>query len=167
MKKISLEKVKKAYTRAKIAYDFPYGVNKKFDNSIRLSYSITENVSHLEQIKHPIVRNTLELLNINDGIEITSISDIPSEGSGLGSSSSFTVGLLHALHEYKDQKITKEELGRMASHIEIDMCGESIGKQDQYASAYGGLNLIEFKEDDTVVVRPVNCKKETINKIIK
>lgn len=140
-------------------------VNKKFDNSIRLSYSITENVSNFEQIKHPIVRNTLDLLNINDGIEITSISDIPSEGSGLGSSSSFTVGLLHALHEYKDQKITKEELGRMASHIEIDMCGEMIGKQDQYASAYGGLNLIEFKEDDTVVVRPVNCKKETIDKM--
>lgn len=140
-------------------------VNKKFDKSIRLSYSITENVSDLKQIKHPIVRNTLELLNINDGIEITSISDIPSEGSGLGSSSSFTVGLLNALHEYKDQKITKEELGRMASHIEINMCGDSIGKQDQYASAYGGLNLIEFKEDDTVVVRPVNCKRETINKM--
>lgn len=140
-------------------------VNKKFDKSIRLSYSITENVSNYQQIKHPIVRHTLDLLDIKDGIEITSISDIPSEGSGLGSSSSFTVGLLNALHEFKEKKITKEELGRIASYIEIDMCGEKIGKQDQYASSYGGLNLIEFKEDETVIVRPIDCKKETINKM--
>lgn len=140
-------------------------VNKKFDMNIRLSYSITENVSNSQQIKHPIVRNTLDLLGIKEGIEITSISDIPSEGSGLGSSSSFTVGLLHALYEYKNQKITKEELSKIASHIEIDMCEENIGKQDQYASSYGGLNLIEFKEDDTVIVSPIVCKKETIDRM--
>ena len=86
-------------------------VNKKFDNKIRLSYSITENENSIQQIKHPIVRNTLELLDIQGGVEITSISDIPSQGSGLGSSSSYTVALLHALYAYKGENISKEELG--------------------------------------------------------
>jgi D-glycero-alpha-D-manno-heptose-7-phosphate kinase len=139
-------------------------INKKFDNEIRLSYSITENESSIQQIKHPIVRNTLELLDIQ-GVEITSISDIPSQGSGLGSSSSYTVALLHALYTYKGESISKEELGRLSSHIEIDLCGDRIGKQDQYAAAFGGLNLIEFNEDDSVVVSPVICKSETIKKI--
>lgn len=140
-------------------------VNKKFDNDIRLSYSITENENSTQHIKHPIVRNTLELLNIRGGIEITSISDIPSQGSGLGSSSSYTVALLHALYAYKGESASKEELGRLSSHIEIDLCGDKIGKQDQYAAAFGGLNLIEFNEDDSVVVSPVICKPETIKKM--
>ena len=137
-------------------------VNKKFDNNIRLSYSITENESSAKQIKHPIVRNTLNLLGIESGIEITSISDIPSHGSGLGSSSSYAVGLLHAIYAYQGKSISKEELGRLSSHIEIDLCGDNIGKQDQYAASFGGLNLIEFNEDDSVVVSPVICKPETI-----
>jgi len=140
-------------------------VNQKFDNDIRLSYSITENESSIQQIKHPIVRNTLELLDIQGGVEITSISDIPSQGSGLGSSSSYTVALLHALYAYKGKNVSKEELGRLSSHIEIDLCGDRIGKQDQYAAAFGGLNLIEFNEDDSVVVSPVICKPETIKKM--
>ena len=140
-------------------------VNKKFDNDIRLSYSITENESSTQKIKHPIVRNTLELLGIKSGIEITSISDIPSQGSGLGSSSSYTVALLHALYAYKGKSASKEELGRLSSHIEIDLCGDKIGKQDQYAAAFGGLNLIEFNEDDSVVVSPVSCKSKTVIKM--
>jgi len=140
-------------------------VNQKFDNDIRLSYSITENESSIQQIKHPIVRNTLELLDIQGGIEITSISDIPSQGSGLGSSSSYTVALLHALYAYKGKSVSKEELGRLSSHIEIDLCGDRIGKQDQYAAAFGGLNLIEFNEDDSVTVSPIICKPETIKKM--
>ena len=140
-------------------------VNKKFDNKIRLSYSITENENSIQQIKHPIVRNTLELLDIQGGVEITSISDIPSQGSGLGSSSSYTVALLHALYAYKGKNVSKEELGRLSSYIEIDLCGDRIGKQDQYAAAFGGLNLIEFNEDDSVVVSPVICKPETIKKM--
>jgi D-glycero-alpha-D-manno-heptose-7-phosphate kinase len=140
-------------------------VNKKFDNKIRLSYSITENESSIQKIKHPIVRNTLELLDIQGGVEITSISDIPSQGSGLGSSSSYTVALLHALYAYKGESISKEELGRLSSYVEIDLCGDRIGKQDQYAAAFGGLNLIEFNEDESVVVSPVICKPETIKKM--
>jgi D-glycero-alpha-D-manno-heptose-7-phosphate kinase len=137
-------------------------VNKKFDSDIRLSYSLTENESSAKQIKHPIVRNTLSLLGIERGIEITSISDIPSHGSGLGSSSSYTVALLHALYSYQGKSISKEELGRLSSYIEIDLCGDNIGKQDQYAASFGGLNLIEFNEDDSVEVSPIICKPETI-----
>ena len=137
-------------------------VNKKFDSDIRLSYSVTENESSTQQIKHPIVRNTLNFLGIEGGIEITSISDIPSRGSGLGSSSSYAVALLHALYAYQGKSISKEELGRLSSHIEIDLCGDNIGKQDQYIASFGGLNLIEFNEDDSVVVSPIICKPETI-----
>jgi len=137
-------------------------VNKKFDSDIRLSYSLTENESSAKQIKHPIVRNTLSLLGIERGIEITSISDIPSHGSGLGSSSSYTVALLHALYSYQGKSISKEELGRLSSYIEIDLCGDNIGKQDQYAASFGGLNLIKFNEDDSVEVSPIICKPETI-----
>jgi|TARA_B110000967_G_C18853543_1_gene545892 D-glycero-alpha-D-manno-heptose-7-phosphate kinase len=137
-------------------------VNKKFDSDIRLSYSLTENESSAKQIKHPIVRNALSFLGIERGIEITSISDIPSHGSGLGSSSSYTVALLHALYSYQGKSISKEELGRLSSYIEIDLCGDNIGKQDQYAASFGGLNLIKFNEDDSVEVSPIICKPETI-----
>jgi len=140
-------------------------VNKKFDNDIRISYSITENVNNARQIKHPIVRNALKLLGISNGIEITSVSDIPSLGSGLGSSSSFTVALLHALCTYMGEKISKEKLSSLSSHIEIDLCKDEIGYQDQYAAAYGGINLIEFNKDDNVLVSPINCKIQTIKKI--
>ena len=142
-------------------------VNHKFDGNIRLSYSITEDVDKVNEITHPIVRNTLQLLKISGGIEIASMADIPSKGSGLGSSSSYTVGLLHALHAYKDNYISKEELARLASHVEIDLCGEPIGKQDQYAAAFGGLNLIRFHADESVSVDPVICKPETIKKLEK
>ena len=140
-------------------------VNQKFDGDIRLSYSITEDVNNAKQLKHPIVRNTLALLGIPKGIEIASMADIPSKGVGLGSSSSYTVALLHALYAYQGRDISKEELARLSSHIEIDLCGEPIGKQDQYAAAYGGLNLIEFNEDDSVVVSPIRCKPKTIQKM--
>ena len=140
-------------------------INKKFDENFRLSYSTTENVSSIDQIKHSIVRNTLKFLDIQSGIEITSISDIPSHGSGLGSSSAYTVALLHALHSYIGKSISKNDLGRLASHIEINLCGDKIGKQDQYAVAFGGLNLIEFNEDESVSVSPVSCKYRTIKKM--
>ena len=140
-------------------------VNKKFDGDIRLSYSITEDVGNGSQLKHPIVRNILNFLHIDGGIEIASMADIPSKGAGLGSSSAYTVGLLHALHAYQGKYISKSELGALASHIEIELCGDPIGKQDQYAAAFGGLNLIKFNPDDSVSVEPVICKLETINKI--
>ena len=142
-------------------------VNKKFDGDIRLSYSLTEDVNDVDKIKHPIVRNTLKMLEISGGIEIASMADIPSKGSGLGSSSSYTVGLLNALYAFKNKFISQNELGKLASHVEINLCGEPIGKQDQYIAAYGGINLIKFHSDESVTVEPIICKKSFIEQLEK
>ena len=140
-------------------------VNKKFDNDIRVGYSKNEEVSTVAEIEHPLVRASMEYLGLEGGIEITTIADIPSRGTGLGSSSSFTVGLLHALNAYLGRYISSEQLGSDSCHIEIERCREPIGKQDQYAAAYGGFNLIKFNPDDTVVVSPIICKPETLSRI--
>lgn len=140
-------------------------VNKKFDDGIRLSYSKTEEVSSRDHLEHKLVKSTLEFLDINGGVEITSIADIPSRGTGLGSSSSFTVGLLNALNAFKSTYTSPADLGKNACHIEIEMCSEPIGKQDHYAAAYGGFNFIEFKEDDSVLVTPIICKSQIIKSI--
>ena len=138
-------------------------VNKRFDNSIRISYSKTEIVEKRDEIQHPIVREALKLLDIEGGIEITSISDIPSK-TGLGSSSTFTVGLLNALYAYKGVYVNSETLAKEACKIEIDILKEPIGKQDQYAAAYGGLNYITFNNDETVSINPIICSKNVKNK---
>ena len=130
-------------------------INKRFEPGIRLSYSKTEEVLSVAEIEHRIVKATLGKLGVDGGVEITSVADIPSRGSGLGSSSSFTVGLLHALYAYLGQYRPKLDLGREACEVEIDLCGEPIGKQDQYAAAAGGLNIIKFYPDETVTVEPV------------
>jgi D-glycero-alpha-D-manno-heptose-7-phosphate kinase len=130
-------------------------VNKKFEDGVKLGYSITEDVEHHMQLKHPLAREALSLVNIEGGIEITSIADIPSKGTGLGSSSSYTVGLLNALYSYKGLNITKQDLARTACTIEIDKCGDPIGKQDQYAAAFGGLNFFEFLPTEEVRVSAI------------
>lgn len=135
-------------------------VNKRFDKSIRISYSKTEIVNNIDEIQHPIVREALKLVGIDGGIEITSIADIPAK-TGLGSSSTFTVGLLNALYAYKGVYVNSETLARQACEIEISILKEPIGKQDQYAAAYGGLNCIQFNPDETVFVDPIICSKET------
>lgn len=140
-------------------------INKKFDNGIRISYSKTEEVSSVGQIEHRLVRAAMEHLKLDGGIEITTIADIPSKGTGLGSSSSFTVGLLHALNAFSGRYVSGEQLGHDSCHIEIDVCGEPIGKQDQYAAAFGGFNLIEFKPDDSVIVSPVICDRLTLQEL--
>jgi len=140
-------------------------VNKKFDEKIRVSYSKTEEARSVEKIKHPLVREAMKLLKLEGGLEITSIADIPARGSGLGSSSTFTVGLLHALHAYAERYASAEQLAREACQIEIERCGEPIGKQDQYAAAFGGFNFIEFNQDDSVSVEPILCKRETLQRL--
>lgn len=124
-------------------------VNKRFDNSIRMSYSQTEIVNHVDELKHDIARECLRMVGITGGIEITSIADIPS-GTGLGSSSSFTVGLLNALYSYVGERLSSEELAKRACQIEIDVLGHPIGKQDQYAAAYGGINYFTFERNGEV-----------------
>jgi D-glycero-alpha-D-manno-heptose-7-phosphate kinase len=140
-------------------------VNQKFDDKIRVSYSRTEEAKSVERIRHPLVREAMKLLDIRGGVEITSIADIPAKGTGLGSSSSFTVGLLHVLHAYAERYASAEQLAREACVTEIERCGEPIGKQDQYAAAFGGLNFIQFNPDDSVTVEPIICKRETIREI--
>lgn len=140
-------------------------VNKKFDQRIRVSYSRTEDARSVDHIKHPLVREALKMLAMDGGLEITSIADIPAKGTGLGSSSSFTVGLLHALHAYASRYASPERLAQESCRIEIERCGEPIGKQDQYAAAYGGFNFIEFHPDDSVCVERIICKRETLQQL--
>jgi D-glycero-alpha-D-manno-heptose-7-phosphate kinase len=129
--------------------------NPKFDNGIRVAYSRTEEVANVDQIQHRIVRATLKLLETAGGIEITTIADVPSRGTGLGSSSSFTVGLLNVLHAFQGRYASAARLAEEACRVEIGLCGEPIGKQDQYAAAFGGFNLLEFLPSGRVDVTPV------------
>lgn len=124
-------------------------VNKRFDDSIRVSYSQTEIVNHVDELKHDIARECLRMVGIPGGIEITSIADIPS-GTGLGSSSSFAVGLLNALYTYVGERLSAGELAKRACQIEINVLGHPIGKQDQYAAAYGGVNYFTFERSGDV-----------------
>lgn len=137
-------------------------VNKKFDQGIRISYSKTQEVASLAEVEHTLVREALRHVGIHGGLEITSLADIPSCGTGLGSSSAFTVGLLHALYRYRRQSVSSASLGADSCLVEIDRAGECIGKQDQYASAFGGLNLIRFDRGDTVAVEPIACGPDVI-----
>ncbi|MCD6177968.1 hypothetical protein J7K03_01750 [bacterium] len=130
-------------------------VNKKFDDRIRISYSKTENVKDIEEIEHPIAKAVLKEVGIKKGIEIVSIGDIPGKGTGLGSSSSFTVGLLRALYSYLGKLVSTDALAEKAAEIEIKKVGAPIGKQDHYAAAFGGLNQITFNPDGTVDVEPI------------
>jgi len=131
-------------------------VNRYFDDSIILKYSKTEVVSKVSEIRHPILRECLRLVGITKGIEITSMADIVG-GTGLGSSSSFTVGVLHALHAFKGEFCSAEQLAREACEIEIGRLKEPIGKQDQYIGAYGGFQFLEFMPDEGVRVDPLIC----------
>ncbi|MBI3943753.1 MAG: GHMP kinase [Chloroflexi bacterium] len=136
-------------------------VNRKFDHQIRASYSVTEMVEAVDDLRHELIRESLRLLMIDGGIEITSISDIPSQGTGLGSSSSYTVGLLNALHAYYGQHADADRLAQEACHVELERCGKPIGKQDQYIAAFGGIEYIRFYPDGSVFVEPIICQRQT------
>jgi D-glycero-alpha-D-manno-heptose-7-phosphate kinase len=128
-------------------------------DKLRVKYSQTETVSSVSQLKHPILRTALEMFEIQGGLEVSSIADIPS-GTGMGSSSSFTVGLLHNLHAYTHRYASKHKLAAEACDLEINRLKEPIGKQDQYAAAFGGLNVIEFHANGEVSVDPVYLSAE-------
>ena len=129
-------------------------IHPYFHDKIRIKYSKTEDVENIDEIQHPIVRECLKRVQIERGIEIASFADVPA-GTGLGSSSSFAVGLLNALYAYKGKVVSKERLAQEACEIEIDILGEPIGKQDQYAATYGNINYIRFNKDETVDVSPI------------
>jgi D-glycero-alpha-D-manno-heptose-7-phosphate kinase len=140
-------------------------INQRFDDGLRVVYSKTEDVADVEQIEHQLFKSTFKLMDVKGGVEVTTIADIPSKGTGLGSSSSFTVGLINAVAAYQGRYVSAEEMGRDSCRIEIDICGAPIGKQDQYAAAYGGLNLIEFKPDDRVAVSPVIVPRSELERL--
>ncbi len=125
-------------------------VKERFDDKIYINYSRKECVDSVDQIEHDLVREAMRMTGVSKGVEITTLADIPSSGSGLGSSSSITVGLLHAFYAYRNILVTAEQLASEACKIEIDLIGKPIGRQDQYAAAYGNLNLFGFHGDDTV-----------------
>ena len=133
-------------------------IHPYFHNKIRIKYSKVEDVDRIHRIKHPLVRESLRLVGIDKGIEIASIADVPA-GTGIGSSSSFTVALLHALYAYKGKIVTKERLAKDACRIEIGLLKEPIGKQDQYAASYGNLNYIRFSADEKVSVTRIPCRE--------
>jgi len=135
-------------------------INDNFDNNIRAKYSKTEVVEKYDNLRHPLIRECLKIAGIDSYIEITSLADIPSRGMGLGSSSSFTVGLLNALFAYKGKILDKKILAELACKVEIDILKHPIGKQDQYAAAYGGLNLFKFHKNK-VIIRPIKNTKLT------
>jgi D-glycero-alpha-D-manno-heptose-7-phosphate kinase len=131
-----------------------------FGSPFRISYSQTELRDQVDDIEHPIVRECIRRLGIDRGLEVVSIADLPAQ-SGMGSSSSFTVGLLAALHALQGHVVSADQLAREACEIEIERLQEPIGKQDQYIAAYGGLQFIRFMPDGNVFVDPVICSSGT------
>jgi D-glycero-alpha-D-manno-heptose-7-phosphate kinase len=140
-------------------------LHEAFHEEIIVKYSKMEVVQHAGEIKHPIIREALNLLRVEQRhLEITSMSDIPA-GTGLGSSGSFTTALLRALHMLKNSHVSRRELAEEACHIEIDLLGEPIGKQDQYIAAFGGITAFTFREDGSVDVEPVKLAGETLHNL--
>lgn len=135
-------------------------IKERFDDKIRVGYSKTEMTDRVDEIEHELVREAMRKVGVERGIEISTMADIPSEGSGLGSSSSVTVGLLHALYAYQGCLVTPEQLAHEACEIEIGVLGKPIGKQDQYIAAFGGLRRITFQPDDSVDVASVPMSEE-------
>ncbi|MHB8674785.1 MAG: GHMP family kinase ATP-binding protein, partial [Candidatus Limnocylindrales bacterium] len=136
-------------------------VNKRFEASLRVSYSKTEIVDHPDQLEHPIVREALKLLGLDSHLEIVSIADLPAN-TGMGSSSSFTVGLLNALHTYKREHLAPQALAEEAFHVEVDLVGEPIGKQDQYAAAFGGIVVLDIDREGCVTATPLHLHEHVV-----
>jgi D-glycero-alpha-D-manno-heptose-7-phosphate kinase len=135
-------------------------VKQRFDDDIYVNYSQKEIVSRVEDIQHELVREAMYMTGVCSGVEITTLADIPSAGSGLGSSSAVTVGLLHALFAYRGRQVTAQELAERACTIEIDRCHKPIGKQDQYAAAFGGICDLRFGPGDRVDVEQITLSPQ-------
>ena len=137
-------------------------VKERFDDKIYVNWSKKEIVDSVDQIEHDLVREAMRKVGVTSGIEISFLSDIPSEGSGLGSSSSVTVGVLHALYCYIGETPTAEQLAREACEIEIGKLGKPIGVQDQYIAAYGGLRCLEFGPGRNVKTSSVKISRASL-----
>jgi D-glycero-alpha-D-manno-heptose-7-phosphate kinase len=129
-------------------------VHDNFADRYLLKYSRVEDVKSIDEINHPLIRAALEYLDVAPGIEITSVADIPA-GTGLGSSGTFAVGLIKALHGYRRQYVGNHEIAAQACHLEIDVLSEPVGKQDQFIAAVGGVTAFRFRDDETVDIQSV------------
>jgi len=136
------------------------------EDKVRAKYSQIETVKNINDLKHPIIREILKKFKVVGALEISSNGDVPA-GTGLGSSSSFTVGLLHNMYTVFGKSVTKKKLAEEACEIEINKLKEPIGKQDQYAAAFGGLNVIMFDSSGVVTVEPIHLKKKTYKTLQK
>jgi D-glycero-alpha-D-manno-heptose-7-phosphate kinase len=145
-------------------------VKQRFDDEIYINYSKKEIVKHVADIEHELVREAMLMTGVTGGVEITTLADIPSEGSGLGSSSSVTVGLLHALFAYQGRQVSAAELAEGACEIEITRCGKPIGKQDQYIAAFGGIRDLRFGPGDEVTAEELEldpaCRRSLQRQIL-
>ena len=140
-------------------------VKQRFDNMIYVNYSRKEIVENVDEIQHELVREAMQITGVKRGVEITTLADVPSSGTGLGSSSTVTVGLLQALYSYSGKLVTAETLARNACEIEIGRCKKPIGMQDQYIAAYGGFREISFEKDDVVTVSKLGLDDELIRRL--
>jgi D-glycero-alpha-D-manno-heptose-7-phosphate kinase len=138
------------------------GINKTFRPDYQIKYSRYEQVTDLDEIHHPVVREALKLHKMPPALEIVSMADIPA-GTGLGSSGTFAVGLVRALNAMRRHHVTAEQVAHEACHIEIELLGQAVGKQDQYIASYGGITCFEFCPDDTVKVSPLNISSATLS----
>jgi len=139
-------------------------VKERFDEQIRISYTITEIVNSVEDVKHELIREALKLTGIEHGVEIATMGDIPA-GTGLGSSSTVTVGALQAFHAYCHQTISMEDLAGKACEIEVNILKKPIGFQDQYIASFGGLRFFEFNQDGSVSHQAVVINPEIVNEL--
>jgi len=137
------------------------GMNRTFGADYRIKYSAMEQVDTIDQIEHPIVRACLAKNGVSPGVEIVSMADIPA-GTGLGSSGTFTVSLLRAIHAFHREHVTAAELAAEACHVEIDLLGQSVGKQDQYIAAFGGITCFEFNPDGSVQAAPLSISADAV-----
>ena len=137
-------------------------IKKRFDDKLRIGYSQTEMVDSVDEIQHELIREALRYTGITHGVEITTMADIPTKGSGLGSSSTVTVGALHAMYAYKRELILTERLAQEACVIEREILQKPSGVQDQYIAAYGGFRFMEFTTDGEIIVRPVSLSPRTL-----
>ncbi len=140
-------------------------VTARYDEKIYVNYSRKEIVDDVDQIQHELVREAMRLTGVTNGVEVTLLSDVPSEGAGLGSSSSFTVGLLNAFHIYQGEQVGPAKLAEEACEIELRRCGKPIGKQDQYIAAFGGLSAFHFRRDGSVEVERLRSSDNQLNRL--
>ena len=146
-------------------------IKKRFDDWLRIGYTRTEMVEAVDQVEHELIREALRKTGIARGVELTTMGDIPSAGSGLGSSSTVTVGALHAMYTYLGEIVPVDRLAREACEIEVDILGKPIGIQDQYIAAYGGLRFMEFKSGaqvacEKLALAPEVCRRLNMNLLL-